>query len=149
MISVEVEVENWRVIKDVETTVDAAAKASLAKAGAEDADVTILLADDETVADLNQRFRGREGPTNVLSFPAPEMVRPMIGDLALAYGVCAREADAQAKSLADHLSHLVVHGVLHLMGRDHMNDAEADAMEAEEREILAGLGIADPYEIKP
>jgi probable rRNA maturation factor len=75
----------------------------------------------------------------------PGVAPEPLGDIVLAYGTCASEAEAQTKSLADHLRHLVVHGVLHLLGRDHENDAEAEAMEAEEREILAGLGVADPY----
>ena len=91
----------------------------------------MLLTDDETVRDLNNRFRGKDKPTNVLSFPAAESAAPHLGDLVLAHGVCAAEARAQGKALADHLSHLTVHGVLHLLGRDHADDGEAEAMEAE------------------
>jgi probable rRNA maturation factor len=146
MIEVEVEDEAWAVaIVDVEAVVVTAAEAALGTvAGA----VTILLADDATVRDLNARFRGKDRPTNVLSFPAapmPGVAPEPLGDIVLAYGTCASEAEAQTKSLADHLRHLVVHGVLHLLGRDHRSDAEAEAMEAEEREILSGLGVADPY----
>nr|WP_309604462.1 rRNA maturation RNase YbeY [Phenylobacterium sp.] len=108
--------------------------------------VTILLTDDETVRDLNARFRGQDRPTNVLSFPAPANPERFLGDVALAHGVCAREAADQGKSLAHHLQHLVAHGVLHLLGYDHIRDDEAAAMEGLERAILAGLGIADPYE---
>ncbi|MEO6378387.1 MAG: rRNA maturation RNase YbeY [Caulobacteraceae bacterium] len=108
-------------------------------------DVTILLTDDESSAELNGRFLGKTGPTNVLSFPAPETARPHLGDIALAFGVCAREAAAQNKSLSHHLAHLTVHGVLHLLGWDHLTDAEADAMEGLEREILASFHIPDPY----
>jgi probable rRNA maturation factor len=107
--------------------------------------VTILLADDEVVADLNQRFRGKAGPTNVLSFPAPANPLGHMGDIALAYGVCAREAAEQGKALSDHLSHLVVHGLLHLAGYDHQTDDEAQVMEDLERLVLAGLNISDPY----
>lgn len=107
--------------------------------------VTILLTDDEAVRDLNARFRGKDAPTNVLSFPTPESAGPHLGDVALAYGVCAREAAEQGKPLAHHLSHLVAHGVLHLLGYDHMNDGEAEDMEALERRVLAGLDIPDPY----
>ena len=99
----------------------------------------------EAVRELNARFRDKDRPTNVLSFPAPESAAPHLGDIVLAYGVCASEAQAQGKTLSDHLSHLVVHGVLHLLGRDHEDDAEAEEMEAEEREILAELGVSDPY----
>jgi len=107
--------------------------------------VTILLTSDDEVAELNERFRHKPGPTNVLSFPAPPNPENHLGDIALAYGVCAREAAEQGKSLADHLRHLTVHGVLHLAGYDHQTDDEAQAMEALERRVLAGLGVADPY----
>ena len=111
--------------------------------------VTILLTDDATVRDLNARFRGKDYDTNVLSFPAApqpgQAGPPPLGDLALAFGVCAAEAAAQGKTLADHLRHLIVHGALHLLGHDHEDDSEAEAMEGLEREILAGLGVADPY----
>ena len=108
-------------------------------------DLTVLLTDDATIQDLNARFRGKDAPTNVLSFPAPETAHPHLGDIALAHGVCAGEAAAQGKLLADHLSHLVVHGVLHILGYDHQADAPAEVMEAKERHILADLGVADPY----
>lgn len=107
--------------------------------------VVILLTDDETVRGLNARFRGQDKPTNVLSFPAPEGPGAPLGDIALAFGVCAAEARNQGKPLADHLRHLVIHGVLHLMGWDHETDDEAEAMEALERGLLAALGVADPY----
>jgi probable rRNA maturation factor len=107
--------------------------------------ITILLTDDATVRDLNARFRGKDAATNVLSFPSPETARPHLGDVALAYGVCAREAEAQGKRLEHHLMHLTAHGVLHLLGYDHQTDAEAEAMEALERRILAGLDAPDPY----
>jgi probable rRNA maturation factor len=112
-------------------------------------DIAILLADDARIAALNAAFRGKQGPTNVLSFPAADGAeapeRRALGDIAMAYGVCAREAAEQGKSLAHHLQHLTAHGVLHLLGYDHESDAEAEAMEAKERAILAGLGVADPY----
>ena len=108
-------------------------------------DVTILLADNETVRDLNHRFRGQDHATNVLSFPAVANAAGHVGDIALAFGVCASEATTQNKTLAQHLSHLVVHGALHLLGYDHQDDADAERMEALERDILAELGIADPY----
>ena len=108
--------------------------------------LTILLTDDATVQDLNARFRGKDGATNVLSFPAARSAYPHLGDIALAHGVCAREAAEQGKPLADHLRHLVLHGVLHLLGYDHVAGAEAEAMEAMERNLLAAMGVADPYE---
>ena len=144
MIEVEIEVPAWSELPDVEDQAIRAARAALGDR-ADDAGLTILLTDDETVRDLNARFRGKDAPTNVLSFPAPPNPEGHLGDLALAYGVCAAEAEAQGKSLCDHLSHLTVHGVLHLLGRDHEGEAEAEEMEAEERTILASLGVADPY----
>ena len=107
--------------------------------------MVVLLASDEAVAELNQRFRHKAGPTNVLSFPAPENPENLLGDIALAHGVCAREAAEQGKTLADHLSHLTAHGVLHLAGYDHQTDDEAEAMEDLERRVLASLGASDPY----
>lgn len=107
--------------------------------------ITILLTDDESVRELNARFREKDAPTNVLSFPAPPNPEDHLGDVALAYGVCAREAAEQGKPLAHHLQHLTVHGVLHLLGYDHIGDDEAEAMEGLERAVLAGLGIPDPY----
>jgi len=145
-VEVEVEVEDWtNAIDDVEAVVERAAVAAL---GAQAGGIVILLTDDETVRDLNGRFRGKDKPTNVLSFPAAEMpgVDPQpLGDIVLAYGVCAAEAEEQSKTLRNHLTHLVVHGVLHLLGRDHEHDAEAEAMEGEERAVLASLGVSDPY----
>lgn len=146
-IDLDVEDEAWRVIDDIETLVQLAISGALA-AGApelEDAALDVLLTDDATVADLNQRFRGKAGPTNVLSFPAPVTARPHLGDLCLAYGVCAREAKEQNKSFAHHLQHLLVHGALHLVGFDHMSEAEAESMEALERKVLAMLGVPNPY----
>jgi probable rRNA maturation factor len=108
--------------------------------------IVVLLTDDATIRDLNTRFRGKDAATNVLSFPAAANPEGHLGDIALAYGVCAREAEAQGKTLVAHLQHLVAHGVLHLLGYDHMTDDEAQVMEGLERVVLAGLGIADPYE---
>ncbi|MEY4248525.1 MAG: hypothetical protein RJA87_158 [Pseudomonadota bacterium] len=107
--------------------------------------VVVLLTDNEAVQALNGRFRGQDKPTNVLSFPAPHNLEGHLGDIALALGVCMREADEQGKSLADHLCHLTMHGTLHLLGYDHETDAEAELMEGLERTLLAGLGIPDPY----
>lgn len=142
MIDIEIEDEAWtRALPDAEVLILPAATAALEARGG----VTLLLTDDETVAALNERFRGKAGPTNVLSFPAPDNPEDHLGDIALAYGVCAREAAEQGKPLAHHLQHLVAHGVLHLLGYDHLTEAEAEEMEALERRILAGLGVPDPY----
>lgn len=143
MIDVEIEAEAWiEAVAGLESVVQRAAEAAL---GERDGDLVVLLTDDDAVRALNARFRERDRATNVLSFPAPASAAPHLGDLVLAFGVCAAEAQAQGKSLQDHLSHLTVHGVLHLLGRDHEDEVEAEEMEAEERAILAGLGVADPY----
>ena len=141
MIDIEIEDPAWSVdLPNAEQLALEAAEAATAEGG-----LTILLTDDATVADLNLRFRDKAGPTNVLSFPAAENPEGHLGDLALAFGVCAREAGEQGKPLEHHLQHLVVHGVLHLVGYDHMTDADAEEMEGLERVILAGLGVPDPY----
>ena len=147
MIEVLIEDPAWQASEPrAAALAEIAAAATLAHERAEAGDVAILLADDARLAALNAAFRGKPAPTNVLSFPAAgEASGGALGDIALAYGVCAREASEQGKSLAHHLQHLTAHGVLHLLGYDHESDAEAQAMEAAERAILAGLGVADPY----
>jgi len=105
---------------------------------------TILLADDRKLRALNREYRGKDKPTNVLSFPGLEGHG---GDIAIAYGVTAKEAKAAAKNFADHASHLVVHGVLHLAGYDHERPKDARVMEPLEARILKRLGIADPYAV--
>ena len=162
LIEVEVEDDAWaRALPEVQALVVEAIVAALThellphdENGITEASlgpITILLADDATVRDLNARFRGRDNATNVLSFPAAPQPglglagSQPLGDLAVAFGVCAAEAAEQGKTLGDHLQHLVVHGVLHLLGRDHENDADAEAMEAIELTVLAGLGVSDPY----
>jgi len=111
----------------------------------EEPGVSLLLTNDLAVRALNAQFRRQDKPTNVLSFPAPTNPERFLGDVALAFETCAREADEQGKPLAHHLQRLTAHGVLHLLGYDHVTDAEASEMEGLERVILAGLGIADPY----
>ena len=129
----------------------AAARAALA-AGAEAARlvVDITLTDDAEQRSLNRIYRGKDMPTNVLAFPQAETMPVadapvLLGDVVLAFETVRREAAGQQKPFADHLSHLVVHGVLHLLGFDHEDAAEAMAMEAQEIKILAGLGVPDPY----
>ena len=149
MIEVEVEDPAWiAALADPEEVARRSAAAALKAVfprPADDAVLTVLLADEASVQALNRDFRGKDAPTNVLSFPAAKTARPHLGDLALAYGVCAREALDQHKPLDHHLAHLTVHGVLHLLGYDHQADAEAEAMEEMERAILERLGVPDPY----
>ncbi|NIJ42185.1 putative rRNA maturation factor [Parvibaculum indicum] len=135
----------------------AAEHAYVVAGDAEGAELCVVLGDDKLVQALNRTYRGKDAPTNVLSFPAMEMPgmaggepllpeeSALLGDVVLARETIAREAVEQHKSLSDHLTHLVVHGVLHLLGHDHMEDEEAEEMEALERDILEDLGIADPY----
>lgn len=129
-----------------ETAIGAALRHANAKlyAGAE---ISLLLCDDAFIRSLNARWRGQDKPTNVLSFPAAAdpATAPILGDIAIAYETMAREAEEEGKSLRAHFSHLIVHGVLHLIGYDHQDEAEAEVMERIEREILAMLGIEDPY----
>ncbi len=105
--------------------------------------LTILLSDDKKLRTLNVTFRGKDKPTNVLSFPTRD--EDYLGDVAVAYGVTAKESREQKKQFADHATHLVVHGVLHLLGYDHETARAAKIMEPLETQILSELGIGDPY----
>ena len=146
MTDIDIEDPAWtEALADAEALVLGAAEATLASEGAVGEGLALLLTDDATMADLNRRFRQQDRPTNVLSFPAPQNPERFLGDIALAFGVCEREAREQGKPLAHHLQHLVAHGVLHLLGYDHETDAQAEEMEGLERAVLAGLGIPDPY----
>ena len=121
-------------------------------------EVSVRLASDAEVRTLDRQYRHKDAPTNVLSFP---MVQPdllpslansddgeiLLGDIALAYETCAREAEERGVTLEAHAAHLIVHGMLHLLGHDHMNDADAEAMEAIERDAMAALGLHDPYPV--
>jgi probable rRNA maturation factor len=128
------------------------AHAASAEACGPETEISVRVVDEPEMQALNRDYRGQDRPTNVLSFPAgdvqglPEDTARMLGDIVVCATVVEREAAEQGKRLADHWGHMLVHGVLHLLGHDHMTEAEADAMEGLEREILAGLGIADPYE---
>jgi probable rRNA maturation factor len=145
----------WQSEPDAEATVQRAiaAASQATDADVDDAEVAVMLTDDATIRTFNKDFRGIDKPTNVLSFPAPEMdtaddeapAPRALGDIAIAYETLRREADEEAKPFLHHLSHLAVHGFLHLIGHDHESDAEAEEMEALEVEILAQLGIPDPY----
>jgi probable rRNA maturation factor len=112
-------------------------------------EISLLLTDDAGIRSLNREWRGQDKPTNVLSFPAPPQPGVpglrLLGDVALADGTVRREAETEGKAFEDHVTHLLVHGILHLLGYDHELEGQADIMEALEVKVLAGLGIADPY----
>lgn len=142
----------WRALPGVEKLLERAIAAGLAASGArilDGAEISVLLADDAEARALNARWRGLDKPTNVLSFPAAARDKladaPLLGDIVVAFETAQREAAEERKTFADHVAHLVVHGLLHLLGFDHQSDDEADRMEAIETAALARLGIADPY----
>jgi len=155
-VDVTVPCAGWlKALPEAMAVCEAAAVAAFRRAGdggvSGDTEISLVLADDDMVQDLNHQYRDQNKPTNVLSFPqgdeglAPDGEVRMLGDVVLAFQTTQREATDQGKTLSAHTSHLVVHGVLHVLGFDHESDAEADDMEALERNILATLKIADPY----
>jgi probable rRNA maturation factor len=147
--------ECWQSEPDAEAVIHRAieAAAEFTDADVGDAELAVMLTDDAGIRTLNGNWRGIDKPTNVLSFPAlqptvtggADDAPRMLGDIAIAYETTRKEADDEHKPFDHHLSHLAVHGFLHLIGYDHENDDDAEAMESLEREILAQLGIPDPY----
>ncbi|MXQ11879.1 rRNA maturation RNase YbeY [Microvirga makkahensis] len=141
----------WERIPDVEALARTAAEAALAVTDEAEGEfeASVMLTDDAHIRELNRTWRGKDKPTNVLSFPAPEQPGAAgprhLGDIALAYETLVRESEEESKELAHHFAHLIVHGVLHLLGYDHEVEEEAEIMEALEVKALASLGIADPY----
>ena len=135
----------WRTTKSLPAMLKRASLLALERAGVAQGEVTILLANDARLRELNALFRGKDAPTNVLSFPAAPNATQQLGDVAIGYGVAAREAKAEGKSLLQHATHLAVHGTLHLLGYDHVKIRDARKMERLETEILAMLKIPDPY----
>lgn len=154
-IALRAQSRQWRALGDLaalRSRAMLAAQAALAVSPVQPldgAELSLLLTDDRRIRIVNRDWRGFDKATNVLSFPAapPERVAtsPVLGDIVVAYETVEREAAAEGKSLADHFSHLVIHGLLHLLGEDHETDAEAQRMEGLEVAALDRLGIADPY----
>ena len=153
--------DRWQGL-DFEALAERAAQEVLGYLGleAEDWEVAVLACNDARIAELNADFRDKPTATNVLSWPSEERgaeedgerpllpepgFAPELGDIAIAYETCAREAEEAGKSMADHVTHLMVHGVLHLLGYDHIRDKDATLMEGLETVILGKMGIADPY----
>lgn len=156
-----VEEARWQDV-GLEALAERAAGATLAHLGLDPEawEIDLLACDDTRIMALNADFRGKTSPTNVLSWPAEELspeepgarpcppepgVEPFLGDIAIAWQTCVREAEEAGRPLADHVTHLVVHAVLHLLGYDHIRDPDATVMEATEIEILGKLGVPDPY----
>jgi probable rRNA maturation factor len=145
----------WQAEPEAEAVIERAiaAAADFVTADVDDSELAIMLTDDDGIRTLNRNWRGLDKPTNVLSFPALQPTGPrkaddpprMLGDIAIAYQTTRREADEEQKPFDHHLSHLAVHGFLHLIGHDHEQDQDAETMESLEREILSQLGIPDPY----
>ncbi|MGI9464308.1 MAG: rRNA maturation RNase YbeY [Aestuariivirgaceae bacterium] len=145
--------DDWNLLEQpqrlIRSAVDAAFEAASFRA--DDIELSIVLADDKFVSELNQRWRNKSGPTNVLSFPVGgefalgEGEPRFLGDIVMASGVVICQADKAGKPLATHISHLIVHGVLHLLGYDHQNDEAARRMQAIETAAMVLLGLPDPY----
>lgn len=157
LVEILTEDEAWDDLPERELVARRAAEAveALVPAVPEAAEVSILFTGNDQVAALNREWREKAGPTNVLSFPAaaspgsfPGIPR-LLGDIVLAHGVVNAEAQAQGKALASHVSHLIVHGMLHLLGHDHDHDEAAEAMQALETAAQRRLGYPDPYEAGP
>lgn len=150
-IDITIEAGDWPDEASVTRLVERAVAATFAEAGTTGrSELSVVFSDDLHIQALNAGWRGKDKPTNVLSFPAfppsaGNTMPPMLGDIVLAAETVAREAALEDKPLANHISHLLVHGLLHLLGHDHESEAEAEKMEAIERAALARLAIPDPY----
>lgn len=149
-VDIEVASESTQVPDNADIThwISAALDSALAKDEASEAEISVYIVDEAESQTLNHQYRHQEKPTNVLSFPADipeELGIPLLGDLVICAPVVEREAVEQSKTLAAHWAHMLVHGTLHLLGYDHIDDAEAETMEALETKILGGLGFPAPY----
>ena len=146
MIETVIEDEGWAgALDDIDALTQACARAAMTLEPALNAEIALLLCDDKAIQALNKRFRHKDTPTNVLAFPTGDQSGGSLGDIALARETCVREALTQNIALRDHAAHLIIHGMLHLIGYDHGDDDEARVMEGRESMILKTMGIADPY----
>jgi probable rRNA maturation factor len=149
IVDVEVVDPAWLAAGDVDILAQDAIAATLVEVGKRvhpDAEISVRLCDDDEIRALNLAWRNKDKATNVLSFPSPAGDRgPLLGDIVVAFEYVSEEARDAGRALRDHLAHMLVHGMLHLLGFDHENESEAEKMEAFERRILAKLGIDDPY----
>jgi probable rRNA maturation factor len=147
-IDITVEAGDWKSLPGAEATIERALNAVSDEFQSLKAEYSVLLTDDAHMREINKTWRKQDKPTNVLSFPSPDEAKAtqgLLGDIVLSFETVLREAAEENKSPLHHVAHLTVHGALHLFGLDHQDDADAETMEAREREILARLGIADPY----
>jgi len=149
-IDINVAAVAWDGLDGLEALTRDSIAASLAESGArlvDGCEISVTFCDDAEIQELNAAWRGKDKPTNVLSFPTPGPLaaRPLLGDVIIAYETVAREAVEQEKTLRDHTAHMVIHGFLHLIGYDHETAAEAEEMESLERRIASRLGLRDPY----
>ena len=147
---ISIECAGWRELRGLQALVAESLKAALEESGdllAEGAEVSLLFCDDARIKQLNRDFRGQDKSTNVLSFPTPDPLEtaPFIGDIAVACETVAREAQVLGISFDQHSRHMIVHGFLHLLGYDHEDEDEAEAMEALEVRVLSRLGVDNPY----
>ncbi len=164
LVDIVIEDDRWDAL-GLEPLAQTAVAASLAYLGLSGVTCCVMACDDARIAGLNAQFRGKATPTNVLSWPSDDRAAAMdggepdlpegdddddpqeLGDIAIAFDTCAREAEAAGKPMADHVTHLLVHGLLHLLGYDHIRDGDAALMERTEVAILAQMGLDDPYSI--